>query len=235
MISEKIKSMLDDYKPTSEATIIVTVGLQCDKLVAVLSSSVMNEMVRVAGAAGARLLDDLSAEDIRKYLCTLGWLRRLEAAQVRQSSAQAYRRLAAGAAVPTMWYQALIMIGEAIDRDYSIKFVPGTTIDSGDLSDPEEMQRISDLMFLLQDNGLKVVAGIPRGAEGELDFMAMCHADEVVKSYRRCHPVYGFYASFFASHEVSVALGTLVRVTYGFDSDYQTLIRRVLASSGGGE
>lgn len=234
MLDAKITSMFEDAKISNEPTIVVTVNLQCSTMVDKLAKVEMDEMIRTAGASGARLLEDITDRDIHDYLVTLGWLRRIEATHARSQAIKPYLRFVHTAAVPTLWYQVLIGIGEALDRDYSIKFVPGTEIDSNQLLDPDKLQTISDLMFQLQDNGFKVVAGVPKGQEGELDFMAMCHADEVVKSYRRTHPVYGFLASFFASHEVSVALGTLVRVTYGFDSDYQTLISRVVAASGGG-
>lgn len=234
MVDTNVASLFNDDKLMNDPTIVVEVNLSCSKMVDCLAKVEMDEMFRVAGASGARLLADITADDIRNYLSTLGWLRRIEATHARSKATMPYLRFVRNVAVPTLWYQVLIGIGEALDRDYSIKFVPGTTIGSDELLDPGKLQAISDVMFQLQNNGFKVVAGVPKGAEGELDFMAMCHADEVVKSYRHSHPVYGFLASFFASHEVSTALGTLVRVTYGFDSDYRVALARIVAASGRG-
>ena len=233
MLNERVQSMFNDYKPMNEPTLTVEVSLQCDKLVGDLAKSLFNEMIRVAGPTGDRVLSELDVEDMRKYLCTLSWIRRTHTAQVSNQITKQYKRFIRTVACPTLWYQVLICIGEAIDSDYSIKFIPGTVISERDLLAPEAVLIISDLLFSLQNNGLSLVAGIPIDVKGDLSFMAMAHVDETTLSYRRTHPVYGFLASFFASKEISEALGTLVRIKYGYDSDYQTLITRVLTSSHG--
>jgi len=179
------------------------------------------------------MLADVDVEGIRKYLSTLSFMRRVRVAGLNDRVTQAYRGFTRSVACPVLWYQVLLGIGKAIDRDYSIEFIPGTSISESDLLAPEEMQMISDVMFRLQNNGFKVVAGIPLQEEGELDFMAMAHVGETVLSYRKSHPVYGFLASFFASQEVSQALGALVRIKYGYDSDYRLMLSRVVASVGG--
>ena len=233
MLNEKFQSMFNDFKPMNKPTLTVEVNLQCDKLVGDLANILYREMLRLAGPVGDSTLDEVDAEDIRKYLCTLSFMRRTHVAEVSDPITNQYKRFKRSAAVPTLWYQVLICIGEAIDSDYSIKFVPTTAISDKDLIAPEAMLEISNLMFRLQNHGLAVVAGIPKDQNGDLGFMAMSHIGETTLSYRRTHPVYGFLASFFASKEVSEALGALVRITYGYDSDYQTLIARVVSSSAG--
>lgn len=230
MINEKMQSMFNDYKPVNEATIEVTVKLHCDKLTSDLAEIIYQEMFRVAGVAGERLFEGIEAEDIRKYLATLGFLRRAQTVGLKDNVTKCYSALKHTAAVPTLWYQVLLGIGVAYDRDYSIKFIPGTSISDEDLIAPEDMLKISDLFWMLQDRGIRVVAGIPLQREGELDFMAMAHVDETTTSYRKSHPVYGFLASFFSSEEVSAALGTLVRIRYGYDSDYRTFLARIVSS-----
>lgn len=232
MINNRLQSMFDDFKTVNEPTIIVKVEFQPTKMVEDLASALMAELVRVAGPAGEYLLRDLSVEGIRKYLCTESFMRRVHVTGFYNKSIQAYKPLMRSIATPVFWYQVLVGIGEAFDRDYSIKFVPGITISESDLLAPEEMLAISDAMFALQNNGFKVVAGIPKDIEGDLAFMAMAHVEETVLSYRKSHPVYGFLASFFASNEVSNALGSLVRIRYGMDSDYRILLRKVVASVG---
>lgn len=232
-ISERMRSMFTDFKPVNEPTIIVKVNLQTDKLVEDLAQALMSELIRVAGPVGEAMLAGVDAESIRKYLSTLSFMRRARVAGLRNQVTQAYRGFSRSVACPVLWYQVLIGIGKAIDRDYSIEFIPDTSICESDLLAPEEMRMISDIMFRLQNNGFKVVAGIPLQEEGELDFMAMAHVGDTVMSYRKSHPVYGFLASFFASHEVSQALGALVRVRYGYDADYRVLLSRVVASVGG--
>lgn len=235
MINSKMQSMFDDFKPMNEPTIQVTVNFGPSRMVEDLAKVLMAELIRVGGPIGEFAVAGLDVESIRKYLCTLSFMRRARAAGVSNNVTNAYRSFTRSVAVPVLWYQVLIGIGKAIDRDYSIEFIPGTSIADQDLIAPEEMLAISDIMFRMQNNGFKVVAGIPLSEEGELDFMAMAHVEEQVLSYRKSHPVYGFLASFFASQEVSKALGALVRIKYGFDSDYQVMLSRVVASVGGAE
>lgn len=232
-INDRMQSMFTDYKPVNEPTLVVRVNLQTDKMVEVLAQTLMSELIRVAGPVGEAMLAGVDVEGIRKYLSTLSFMRRARVAGLNDRVTQAYRGFTRSVACPVLWYQVLLGIGKAIDRDYSIEFIPDTSISESDLLAPEEMQMISDVMFRLQNNGFKVVAGIPTQEEGELDFMAMAHVGETVLSYRKSHPVYGFLASFFASQEVSQALGALVRIKYGYDSDYRVMLSRVVASVGG--
>lgn len=233
MINEKMQSMFNDYNQVNEPTIQITVNFVGTGMVVALAEILRKEMVRVAGVAGDSYLKGLSVEGIRKYLTTLSWMRCVRVTGLSNKTTQAYRHFNHSIAVPVVWYQVLIGIGRAYDRDYSIEFVPGASISESDLLAPEEMQTVSDIMFALQNNGFKVVAGIPSDEMGELDFMAMAHVEETVLSYRKTHPVYGFLASFFATEEVSKALGALVRIRYGMDSDYRVMLSRVVASLGG--
>lgn len=232
MINSDLQSMFGDYKQTNEPTLRITVDFDGDKLVGDLAQVLINEMDRVAGAAGPRLLQDLDQEDVRKYLLTLAYMRRCHVTGSHNKVIDAYRSLKRSVAVPTLWYQVLICIGKALDRDYMIEFQPSSSISESDLLAPEMMLRISDVMFGLQNNGFSVVAGIPKDEEGELAFMAMSHVDGVVKSYLpKSHPVYGFLSSFFATEAVSQALGAMVRVTYGYDADYRTMLSRVVVGN----
>lgn len=233
MINEKMQSVFADFKQVNEPTLRVVVSFTGTKMVEALASILRMEMARVAGVAGDSYLTNLEVEDIRRYLTTLSWMRCVRVTGLSNKTTQAYNRLMRSVAVPVMWYQVLIGIGRAYDRDYSIEFIPSTSISESDLLAPVEMLAISDLMFSLQNNGLKLVAGVPKEEEGELDFMAMAHVEETVLSYRHTHPVYGFLASFFATEEVSKALGALVRIRYGVDSDYRVMLGRVVASLGG--
>jgi len=232
-MNEMLQSMFNDYNTVNEPTLRVEVNFDGSKMVDALSEIMLREMRRVAGVAGSDLLSEVDEGDIRRYLLTTSWMRCAHVASVSNKTYAQYRKLTRTIAIPVIWYQVLIGIGRALDRDYSIEFYPGASIRETDLLAPEEMLYLSDLMFSLQNNGLKVVAGIPSSEEGELDFMAMAHVEETVLSYRKTHPVYGFLASFFATREVSEALGALVRVRYGYDSDYRTMLAKVVASVGG--
>jgi len=96
------------------------------------------------------------------------------------------------------------------------------------------MREISDVMTTLVTSGFKVVFGLPLTYEGELEFMAMLHIENVVKSYRESHPVYGFLASFFKHLELNEITGRLSRIVYGYDEDYSVNIQRIISSVSGG-
>lgn len=232
-MNEILQSMFSDYNTMNNPTLRVEVNFDGSQMVAALSEIMLREMRRIAGVAGGDLLSEVVVDDIRRYLLTASWMRCAHVAGLSDKTYAQYRKMGRSIAIPVVWYQVLIGIGRALDRDYSIEFYPGASIRESDLLAPEEMQYLSDLMFSLQNNGLKVVAGIPSSEEGELDFMAMAHVEETVLSYRKTHPVYGFLASFFATREVSEALGALVRIRYGYDSDYRTMLAKVVASLGG--
>jgi len=138
-----------------------------------------------------------------------------------------YTRLVRILSIPVMFYQCLIAMGIAVDRDFSIKFHPVYSIDSKDLLSPEGMAEISELMSRFEMNGLKIVVGVPRDSEGEIDFMALSHVEETVRGYRRSHPVYGFLAAFFAQHSLNEITGMMCRVVYGYESDYQLYVTSI--------
>jgi len=234
-INSSLRSRFDDFKLSNSPTLEVKVSFPPSRLLSDLAKAYLAELTRVADFAGSRLLDDVAGEDIRRYLSTLCWIRRCHSVGVASDDKlyRGYRRFRKFAAVPVLYYQVLIGIGYAYDADYAIRFVPDTTVSKDDLLSPEEMQRFSDLFFNLQNSGFQVVAGVPNDPEGELGFMAMAHVEDELLSYRRSHPVYGFLASFFSSQEVSVALGALVRVEYGYESDYAVLISQLISSGGG--
>lgn len=232
MLNAKLQSMVEDFKPVTKASLEVTVNLQCSGLTTKLANTLRGEMIRVAGSAGLMETSDISAEDICRYLSTLSWLRRVQVTHSWDKVSTPYRKYVRNVACPVIWYQILLGMGNAVDRDYGIAFKPGSTIEADDLLDPDTLSDISDVMWRLQNNGFRIVGGIPLSEEGELDFMAMCHVEDTVLSYRRTHPVYGFLASFFASREVGDSLGALVRVRYGYDSDYGVLLSRIVAGVG---
>jgi hypothetical protein len=235
MINSKLQSQFSDYKTLNAPTVEVEVELRPSKLVPTLAKCYVTELWRVAGPVGERLLSGVDVDMVSKYLSTLSWMRCCHSVSARAGSYLNYTRLYRKLAVPVLAYQFLIGIGEAIDRDYSIKFVPTTTIREKELLSPEEMLELSNLFFNLQNSGFKVVAGLPNDPEGELDFMAMCHVGEQVQSYRKSHPVYGFLASFFAQQELNQVTGMMCRILYGYDSDYEVNVSRLVTSIGGSE
>jgi hypothetical protein len=175
-------------------------------------------------------IDDLEEEDIFRYLCTLTAMRVWHTSELTDKTASQYRSLAQNVAVPVLVYQLLSEIGGCYDRDYSLRFEPVYSISGNDLLAPAAVLAISDLMTRLEPNGMKIVYGLPRDKSGELEFMALRHAEEVVTGYRLNHPVYGFLASFFEMKNLEEVTGMMCRIVYGCDTDYETYITRVINS-----
>lgn len=226
MINSTMQSTFNDYKTMNTATIEVKVEMNPSKLVEKLAVEIHKDMVRICNLVGGTEMA-VEVDGILNYLKTLTYLR---VSLVNSDSSKAfssYRRLCRHLTVPVMFYQCLIPIGVAYDRDYSIKFTPTYSIDSMNLLSPEELIEISEIMQRLESNGFKIVEGIPSDENGELDFMALCHVEEQVCGYRHSHPVYGFLASFFAQKELSEVTGMMCRVLYGYDTDYALTVTQL--------
>lgn len=226
MINSTMQSLFNDSKTMNVATIEVAVEMTPSKLAEKLALEIIKDMSRIGHLVG---VVDLGVDEsgILNYLRTLTYLRVAQVNSDTSKTLNSYRRLSKHLAVPVMFYQCLISIGIAYDRDFAIRFYPTYSIDSADLLSPEEMENISDLMMRLETHGLKVVYGIPKEEEGELDFMALCHVEEQVLGYRHSHPVYGFLAAFFAQKELSEVTGMMCRVLYGYETDYALYVTQL--------
>jgi hypothetical protein len=228
MITTNLSSALEDAKKVREQAVTVNVEVSPSKLMDSLAAGLLAEIQRLIPYQGFQPTAELTVNDILKYIITLIWMRVCHVNSDFSKSYARYRSMAKRVEVPALVYQLMICIGEAFDRDFSLKFLPRYSVDSAMLLSPDELQALSDTMLSLRDIGFASVTGLPRTTEGELDFMAMCHVEEVVKSYRDSHPVYGFLASFFAQKELNEVTGLMCRVVYGYDSDYQMYIREAL-------
>jgi hypothetical protein len=228
MITATLSSSFEDVNKVKEPVVTVTVEVSPSRLMTSLAEGLLAEIQRLIPYQGFKPTADLSVDDILKYVATLVWMRTCHVNSDQSKAYIPYRSMGKRVEVPALVYQMLICIGEAYDRDYSIRFLPRYSVDSGMLLSPDELLALSDILLSLRTIGFASVTGLPRDREGELDFMAMCHVAEVVRSYRDSHPVYGFLASFFAQKELNEVTGLMCRVVYGYDSDYRMYIREAL-------
>jgi len=170
----------------------------------------------------------LTAEEIEKYLHTLVYLRTL---QVNSDSKiyPKYKFASKNLNIPVRIYQILLSLGEAVDRDYGLRFVPIMEINSEMFLTPEELRDMSDRMGVLIPEGYLVVeTGLPNDITGELGFMAcLVVHDQKVYSYRKDHPVYGFIAAFFKSELLEKAFVSDYKIYYGSVSDYEVMLSRI--------
>jgi hypothetical protein len=230
MISSTLEVAFQPKMNWRDATIAVRVQVTPSKLMSQLADGLMNEVWRLVPYSEYKPTADLTSEDILKYLKTLTWMRcRYVTSDFSEAKAFAeYRNLYHRVEVPALAYQLFLCVGEAYDRDYAIKFLPEYQIESSDLLSVEDMSNLSDLLVNLRTIGFASVTGMPHDREGELDFMAMSHVEELSRSYRNSHPVYGFLASFFAQQQLNEVTGTMCRVLYGYDSDYKLYVASLL-------
>lgn len=220
MLNAALLSATEDIKPISKATVRVVVQFQNGKLIESLAHMLYTEFQRMAPYAGFSPVTELEEQELLAYLSTLLWLRVREADSVSDKTSVQYKPYRRTVAVPVIWYQVLIGIGKAYDKDYNLEFVPAYKIPQELLLSPVRLGEISNLFRQFEDSGMKICQGIPI-TDGELDFMAMCHVNEEVLSYRKSHPVYGFLASFVAQQELNAITGAMARVIYGYDTDYE--------------
>jgi hypothetical protein len=148
-------------------------------------------------------------------------------------STSGYRPVMRNVAIPVLFYQLLICIGKAYDSDYNIELFPVYSITEDDILSVEEMASLSQLFRSFENSGMKVVYGLPRDVTGELDFMAMSHVTDVIVSYRRSHPCFGFLASFVKQKQLNEVTGTMSRVVYGYESDYRYQLDALLSAING--
>lgn len=230
MINTQLSDALTEMNKIRAATIVTRVEIRPGKMMDRLAKGLYSEIQRLAPYSGFKPVAELEENDILKYLHTLIWLRVCYVNNDQSKSYAKYKYMAKHLEVPVLAYQLLVAIGEAYDKDYSIRFLPEYSVESEHLLSPDEMLTLSDLFCTMREIGFASVKGTPRDTSGELDFMAMCHVEGVVTSYRDTHPVYGFLASFFEQQKLNEITGSMSRIIYGYDTDYELYISSLIHS-----
>lgn len=212
-------------EPHAETMVKQTIKLEPSQLVHDMAVLENREMERVM-----RFTDNdvvLSVQEIEKYLKTILYLRVIQTNNSR--SLAGYRFALKSLNIPVRLYQIILSLGEAVDRDYGIRFLPVMEIDAEDLLTPDELREYSDRLSVLIPEGYLVVeTGLPTSIYGELGFMAcLLVSDEKIFSYRKDHPVYGFIAAFFRSELINKAFDMDYRIYYGSVEDYRVVLSRI--------
>lgn len=172
----------------------------------------------------------ISENEFERYFITLLYLRVMRVNNVQNNVTNMYRGDIRNYYVPAFVHTLLTSIGIAVDRDFGFKFVPSVTVEADMLLSAQEMRMLSDKLSFLSREGLTCVdTGISVRPEGELSFMAVLNISEEVLSYKKDHPVYGFYASFF-KHQVvdSVINPSHFRIRYGSEDEYATYVKYIV-------
>lgn len=216
-------------EPKTESMTLQVVKLEPSELILDMAKLENLEMQRVMRFTTSDVI--LSVEDIGKYFHTILWLRVLQVNHDKKIAQYAFANHSLN--VPVRLVQILLSMGEAVDRDYGIRFMPSMDIDASKQLSPDELRELSDKISVLIPEGYLVVeTGLPTSTLGELGFMAcLLVQDEKIYSYRKDHPVYGFVASFFRSELVSKAFEIDYRMYYGSVQDYRAMLSRIYRKS----
>ena len=132
--------------------------------------------------------------------------------------------------IPSFIQYVLSCIGEVIDRQYGLRFIPVDTTPST-LSFDEALA-ISNKIAMYQDCLQMVRDAMPRGVEGDPDVMTCAVIEEYLRSTKRVsHPCATYVAAFFNAKLVNeLAFKSLYRVQY----DDLGWIRSAMISGGEG-
>jgi len=229
--------MLDDIRkratllfgePYPMTSIVVDVDLSVTtKMLEEYGRILVSEANRVSGVSST---DFFSKEDMVRYLHTILWVR---VHNVNSSLPREYTSLSRLARIPILWAAVVDLVGLAYDKDYGISFRPKFEIQSDKLMSPAEAMEFSRCIASIERNGFKqTTTGVGRQPEGDLAFMATSHLEGNVVSYRKDHPMYGFFSSFFTLQTLEHVTGMRPRIIYGAKEQYQLYLSALTSTSG---
>lgn len=218
----QLDKMFENDNVMLRSRITVTVQCQPTDMIKSLSNALISEMLRLSNYS--EKMQEVEEEKINKYLSTLLWLRVNRVNAVTSSSIKQYYSMYRFYAVPVLFYQVLVNIGIAIDKDYNLIFLPEYVPRDEEILSPSQMAEVSDLLF--QFPAMHNIQGMPSKEEGTIEFMALQHVSGVVTGYQApgVHPVNAFLASFISQLEYNEITGMMHRIVYGVDADYQAKV-----------
>lgn len=172
----------------------------------------------------------ISNIDFEQYFKTLLYLRIMRVNNVRDTVTKAYQSDQRNYLIPAFVATLINSIGRASDMDYGFTFIPKMTINAYELLTAQQMYKLSGKLRGLALEGLVCIeTGIAMSPLGELSTMAALNIEGEVLSYKKDHPIYGFYASFFKHELLTSALDpSLLRIRYGAQSDYRMYLHQIV-------
>lgn len=226
---EKLKTMLEqEGQPVVPKDLVqVEVKLEFGGLVKDAARTYSLEVDRILRGSGSKL--QITEEEFEKYFKTLLFLRVSRVNNSNSNSFIPYRNAMRSYRIPVFMDTLINSIGLATDVGFGYRFYPVVIVDAKDTLSPNEMQDISDRLDVLNIEGLVcTLTGIKMSPDGDLQTMAVFSIHGEVLSYKKDHPIYGFYAAFFKHEIISDVLDTSnLRIRYGADIEYQQYIRLI--------
>lgn len=210
--------------PTPANVIRVDVELDKSDLITHVAGLYVRELGRLASVK----MDLPDQDTLVQYFCTLVALRCETCNEGKPKSETVFFKKVA--VIPAFFGTLLVQIGVAFDREYGLRFIPKSSFASTDIMGPKELTEMSDLLSSYEPLGLKLVTGIPKAIEGELGFMAckFLNNDKSIMSYRRDHPIHGFYASFFRAKWLEACMDGACRIRYDYEESYRQALAQMV-------
>lgn len=225
--AQELESKASQVAPAE--TLIIKVKVEPSELFADAALVYSNEAERVTRFSSNKNFE-ITPEQFEKYFKTLLYLRISRVNGTENETTRSYKHDIRTYNVPAFVHTLLTSVGKAVDRDFGFEFIPTTSVEVKDMLSPSEMRDVSRKLNFLNVEGLVCVdTGISMRPEGELSFMAVLNIEEEVLSYKKDHPVYGFYAAFFKHTIVDQVLNSsALRVRYGTQSEFATYVRYIV-------
>lgn len=197
-------------------------------------NDMLEDYTRLLVSEGNRLSpvakkDYFSAMELTRYLQSLLWIR---VSLVNNTLPRDYAVIAKTACIPILWAALIDLVGVATDEDFGITFKPVMTINAEMLMSPSEMVEMSHRIKALERNGFRqTTSGVGRQVEGDLGFMALNHIETEVVSYRRDHPMYAFFSSFFNLQSLETIIGMKSRIAFGSKDQFRLYLHALVSTS----
>ncbi len=210
-------------------TVLVEVQIEVSELfrdAARTYSLEADRVMRFTSNANFQITEDL----FLSYFQTLLYLRVMRVNGVQDATTKLYRNDMRNYLIPAFVSTLVNSIGRATDSDFGFTFIPKMNIAAGDLMSDSDMRAISNKLKVLNVEGLVCIeTGIAMQPEGDLSFMATLSIEGDIKSYRKNHPIFGFYAAFFKHQILTDTLDAkALRIRYGAESDYRMYVQNIV-------
>lgn len=178
----------------------------------------------------SNVLFQVTEEEFLKYFKTLLYLRVARVNNVQNETLKAYRSDMRNYLIPAFVSTLINSIGLASDNNYGFSFRPLYSIEGTDVMTPTEMWDVTRRLKTLNVEGLVCIeTGIAMSPLGELAMMATLNVQGEVLGYKKDHPIYGFYASFFKHQLVDSTINaSAFRIRYGSESDYRMYLTQIV-------
>lgn len=230
MSNDKItKFMEESFQQVLPVNMVkVVVNFEANELFKDLAEMYFMEAERVTRFS-SNINVAISVEEYLNYFKTLLFLRVSRVNGVQNETTKSYKNDLRNYLIPAFVNTLLISIGRATDINFGFEFIPQTSIEAEELLSASEMRNISQKLRTLNLSGMVCVeTGIAMSPIGELSFMATMNIQGEILSYKKDHPVYGFYASLFNHTVVSELLEPkMLRIRYGAQDEYRHVLNHL--------